>query len=173
MGAGIDYSMGRSNIDVITGIRYGVISQHEVLQAWADSSEPYYNRSEEGEDNEDDFAEPSGYVYEEDGYIAECGDDGDIFILKSPYYTKCKFCSPCAPGAGYLMSPDESGIKAYCFGHDWFDRSKPCEKCCGTGNIGLETYQECPDCKGKGEIDLGAPYPVYDAKTDLLVEGGS
>lgn len=40
--AGIDYGMGRTNIDVKTGIRYGVISQHAVLQAWADSAEPDY-----------------------------------------------------------------------------------------------------------------------------------
>ena len=40
--AGIDYGIGRTNIDVITGIRYGVISQHSVSQAWNDSAEPDY-----------------------------------------------------------------------------------------------------------------------------------
>ena len=29
---GIDYGLGRSNIDKATGIRYGVISQHSVIR---------------------------------------------------------------------------------------------------------------------------------------------
>jgi hypothetical protein len=208
MGAGLDYGRGLQNIDTETGIRFGVISQNEVLQAWADSSEPYYGKPEEpikcpdcgaeiiptddtewGDDREcthelgedrgtcgatvtfelDEFAEPLCFTLDEDGYQAQSGDDGDIFIVKSPFYTKCRFCSPCAPGAGYLMSPDPDGIKAYCFGHDWFDGSRTCQKCCGTGNIGFETYIECDHCHGSGQIELGAPYPVYDVKTDLLV----
>lgn len=52
---------------------------------------------------------------------SQSGDDSDIFILSSPYYTRAAFCSPCAPGAGYLMSPCDDGVKTYCFGHDWFD----------------------------------------------------
>jgi hypothetical protein len=113
--AGIDYGRGLTNIDTETGIRYGVISQNEVLQAWADSSEPDYW------DVEDEFAEPLSYTLDDGEYKAICGDDGDIFIIKSPFYTLCRFCSPCAPGAGYLMNPDDDGIKAYCFGRDWFD----------------------------------------------------
>jgi hypothetical protein len=44
----------------------------------------------------------------------ETCSDGDIFVIKSPFYTKCDFCSPCAPGAGYLTSTNEDGTKAYC-----------------------------------------------------------
>jgi hypothetical protein len=157
MGAGIDYSMGMSNVDRKTGIHYGVISQNEVLQAWADDSEPQYPDLECPicgcsvliENNcpkcnydlvgEFDDIEPSAYVVDDGEYQATCGDDGDIFIVKSPYYTKCKFCSPCAPGAGYLMSPNDDGIKAYCFNHDWFES-------------GI------------------APYPVYCVATDKLIE---
>ena len=40
--AGIDYGRGMSNIDHETGIRYGVINQHQVGQTWYDSSEPNY-----------------------------------------------------------------------------------------------------------------------------------
>jgi hypothetical protein len=36
---GIDYGNGMTNKDRDTGIRYGVISQNDVLQAWADSSD--------------------------------------------------------------------------------------------------------------------------------------
>lgn len=39
---GIDYGRGHTNIDHDTGIRYGVISQHSVSQAWSESSEPVY-----------------------------------------------------------------------------------------------------------------------------------
>lgn len=52
------------------------------------------------------------------------GESPDIFIVKSPYYTRAAFCSPCAPGACYLTSPCDDGEKAYCFGHDWFDGGK-------------------------------------------------
>ena len=39
---GVDYGLGRTNINHETGIRYGVISQHDVMQAWCDSAEPDY-----------------------------------------------------------------------------------------------------------------------------------
>ena len=40
--AGIDYGMGTANRDPETGIRYGVISQNSVGQAWYDSAEADY-----------------------------------------------------------------------------------------------------------------------------------
>lgn len=154
-GPGIDYSGGGTvNRDPETGIHYGVISQNEVLQAWADSSEADYGKPEEaecpkcnqvfpiisgyawGEEIEcpecehkfelelPDCSESIGFYLDDGEYQATCSDDGDIFVISSPYYTLCRFCSPCAPGAGYLMSPVKDGIKAYCFGHDWFDKGK-------------------------------------------------
>ena len=181
----IDYGMGQTNIDKETGIRYGVISQNEVLQAWCDSSEAYYgdphcpkcgneavvipshtesDPSGEGKwvsviqdvpehmkDYEEnkycgccDFAcdackylfgsdeaygdEPLSHTLDDGEYKAECGESGDIFITKSPYYTYGPFCSPCAPGAVYLASAskydEETGIKAYCFCHDFFEDNK-------------------------------------------------
>lgn len=139
---GIDYGMGATNIDN-SGIRYGVINQSHVLQAWADESEPFYGVAYCSEcdnkisidmdrcpkclkdiEDEFDYAEPIGFFYEGDGYIAESDSYGDIFIAKSPYYTYAQFCSPCAPGACYLgnplETPDENN-KCYCFGHDWFE----------------------------------------------------
>jgi hypothetical protein len=185
---GIDYGRGITNIDTETGIRYGVINQNEVLQTWADSSLPYYapycpycveQAAETYEamvelpecpkchhkfnpDQSFDNFDPAGFTYDSDGY--QCNqsyDDTDIFILKSPYYTYAGFCSPCAPGAGYLMSPftmskempiDDSlplggyaahaiasGFpKVYCFDHSFFDNGK-------------------------------APYPVFSVETGELV----
>jgi len=64
---------------------------------------------------------PVSHDLEDGEYRAtQSNDDCDIFVLESPYYTKCGFCSPCAPGAGYLLSESDD-CKAYCFGHDWFD----------------------------------------------------
>jgi uncharacterized Zn ribbon protein len=168
---GIDYGLGLSNIDNDTGIRYGVISQSKVGEAWFDSSEAQYSdvfycpecgnelteiATEERDGNEyccehcnaeytdddiNDFEiDPIGFVYNADGYICEqYADDTDIFIIKSPYFTYCQFCSPCAPGAGYLMNTVENGVKAYCLGHDWFEDNK-------------------------------APYPVYSVETGELIE---
>lgn len=42
---GIDYGLGRTNIDKVTGIRYGVIPIHDVMQAWYDSSEGDYGEA--------------------------------------------------------------------------------------------------------------------------------
>lgn len=180
---GIDYSSpgATCNRDAENGIRYGVIPQNEVLQAWTDSSEPDYgsptcpkcgrqadkpeefgetfasgipddyteSRYEESEfvcveckylfGSESAFGdEPLVYFYDSDGYKAECGQDGDIFVIESPYFTRAQFCSPCASGACYLLNECETGEKAYCFGHDWFEGGK-------------------------------APYPVYSVETGALV----
>lgn len=161
---GIDYSLGKTNIDLDCGIRYGVISQNQVLQAWCDSSIPDYGpllcpncgtEFDSGDDTcsscgqeidiDDDMLceNPFSFNYKEDGYDAvSSGDDGDIFILKSNFFTYAQFCSPCAPGACYLMnflSEQVENNKCYCFGHDWFEDGK-------------------------------APYPVYSVQTGKLVE---
>ena len=126
MSVGIDYGRGRANVDPKTGIRFGVIPQNALLQAWADESEPVYpERNEDDEcsaceQTDECMCEPDGWLYSHEGYYAHCGEDGDIFIERSPYYTHAAYCSPCAPGACYLLSPHEDGARAYCFGPDWF-----------------------------------------------------
>lgn len=136
----IDYGMGQTNIETAQGIRYGVISMHKVAY-WSDSSEPVYPVKLECEcgnmvslqddtcDNcgislDFDEVEPIGYKLQDKDYTAiQSQDDTDIFITKSKYYTLCDFCSPCAPGAGYLTS--KGNVKAYCFGPDMFDEYNP------------------------------------------------
>lgn len=154
---GLDYGLGRSNVDNVTGIRYGVISQNSVLQAWADSSSPVYGEMECSacgatlsiEDsncpkcnadmqNDLDYVEPIGWEYLGDGYeLTDCLDN-DIFVLKAPYYTFAQFCSPCVPGAGNLDNAMPDGVKTFCLGHDWFESGK-------------------------------APYPVYSVENDVEV----
>lgn len=118
-----DYGHGVTNIDPTTGIRFGVISQHSILQAWCDESEPYYG---EGEKEPDDFSEPISYFFKDSKYSMETCLDSDVMVLKSPFYTFSRLCSPCVPGAGDLNSPCDAdeGVKAYCPGHDWFDGGK-------------------------------------------------
>jgi hypothetical protein len=139
--------MGKANRDIATGFRYGVISQHSVLQAWADSAEADYGKptcpkcgdeladSACGEsldyycadcdyefDSDEAFGdEPIGWHYSGDGYeLTDCLNS-DIFVLKSPYYTTANFCSPCVPGAGNLDNANPDGAETYCLGHDWFE----------------------------------------------------
>lgn len=164
MSAGIDYGMGRTNIDGETGIRYGVIHQNTVGQAWDERGEPIYPEPacpDCGEEVADDLPDgvegkgddrwcpkceavrsydecladdPIGYQYLGDGYkLVDCLGT-NVMVLKSPFYTLAKFCSPCVPGAGDLDEPDEDGVKSYCLGHEWFEEDS-------------------------------APYPVYSVET--------
>ena len=133
------------NADPNTGIHYGVIPMHRVSQAWAESSVPFYHVGcpycgaelkkkfearrcpacyKHFTENDFDCLEPSSYFIDDKEYLAECGEDGAIFIMKSPFYTECRLCSPCAPNAGYLLSPDPLGVKTYCFDVSWFDDGK-------------------------------------------------
>lgn len=72
-------------------------------------------------------SDPVGYMIDTDEIKAVMGyDDYDIMVIKSPYYTKCEYCSPCAPGACTILSQHVQDDKAYCFGPDAYEES--CEK---------------------------------------------
>ncbi|MCK5342880.1 MAG: hypothetical protein KAR20_05725, partial [Candidatus Heimdallarchaeota archaeon] len=72
---------------------------------------------------------PISFSYDSEGYkMEQSQNDTDIFVLESKYYTYAQFCSPCAPGAGYLMTPLKDKIEAnktYCLGHEWFEGKAP------------------------------------------------
>ena len=160
MNAGIDYGLGRTNIDHKTGIRYGVISQNAVTpealddiitrgtdvgfenmrdqakndlaRAIASAIDPYGQLHDPDDPDElaaeilDDVEwhccdESGPWEFEGEGYFVKLAQDGDVWVLKSPFYTHAQFCSPCAPGAGHLGSPCEDGPKTYCLGPDWFE----------------------------------------------------
>jgi len=185
---GIDYGLGRTNIDIKLGIRYGVIPFND-LHEWAyDAFEGVYGDptcpncestvidSPHGKDyfcekcfesdlgdltsndagTEDDIdhdiycywsdevcpEQALGWCLDDGKYLAEHGEDGDVFIIKSPYFTYAQFCSPCAPGACYLRNTVDSSNDnnmCYCFGHEFFEGEK-------------------------------APYSVYSVETGELVE---
>jgi hypothetical protein len=138
---GIDYGNRKSNIDLKTGIRFGVIPCNTIDFLW-DSLEAVYilECRSCGKEIEDDICpdcntennfeeiEPLSWKYEKNGYILTTGSDCiDIFVIKSPFYTYAKFCSPCAPGACYLPDfitddkPDNN--KCYCLDSEWFEQA--------------------------------------------------
>jgi hypothetical protein len=123
MNAGIDYGRGLSNIDAKTGIRYGVISQNSVLQAWADCSQPVYEEDSDCGEGDDD-REPVSWEFHDADYNIEMVLDTDLVVTRSPFFTKAKFCSPCVPGAADLNEPCEDGVRAFCLGKDWFEDDK-------------------------------------------------
>lgn len=59
-------------------------------------------------------------------YTVQIGSDWDLWVIKSPFYTHAQYCSPCAPGAGYLRTPCPTGPKTYCFGPEEFGEERPC-----------------------------------------------
>jgi hypothetical protein len=171
--AGIDYGLGKTNIDVDTGIRFGIISANS-LDSWIyeelelDYGKPTCPKCGSDVKDTDDITWPNKrlpehkecvctscgeYYWSEECYpqepISQYIDDGkyeatlteinEMVIIKAPFYTLTKFCSPCFPGGGDLNNPVEEGVKTYCFGHEYF----------------------------RDEV---APYPVYCAKTDKLIE---
>lgn len=125
MGYGIDYGMGKSNIDE-NGIRFGVISAHKV-DFWFESSEPYC--PEDLTEEELENFEPNVYYVKDDEVTAsQSTDTMDIFVVKSKFFTYARFCSPCAPGAcdlsSFIEDDQPESNKCYCFGKDWFENEE-------------------------------------------------
>ncbi len=142
---GTDYGNGTTNIDKETGIRFGVIpihllSDHALDRILLMGKDVAYeaackairkrsrgaNRERLLEDLAENWdSEFSRYVFEGDCGLVVTHTPGspDAWVIKSPFFTHCEFCSPCAPGAGYLASPDEDGPKTYCLDGEWFNDS--------------------------------------------------
>ncbi len=67
--------------------------------------------------------EAQGSTLDDGEYSAFEDSGGDVWVVKSPFYTHAQFCSPCAPGACHLRNPvDTDGPRCYCFGHEWFEK---------------------------------------------------
>ena len=94
-----------SDIDDITCPECGFLFHVAPGTEWGDRITCPDNPAHEFHVGQDMELEPMGYDLNDGEYLAYAGDDGDIMISVSPYYTYCHFCSPCAPGAGYLMQP--------------------------------------------------------------------
>ena len=175
MSAGIDYGMGTSNINHDTGIRYGVIAQNSVVQAWCDSAEP-------------DYGEPTcpkcgnmvrEHTVEEDQWFPRYREYGC-------HDYDCETCehtldsSDCFGDEPIDWHYDSEGYKlTTCLDTNVFVLESPyytlapfCSPCVpGAGDLdnaredGVETY-----CLGHDWFEEGkAPYPVYSVATRELV----
>lgn len=150
MNAGIDYSRGTANVNTETGIHYGCISLNSLAgHVWEDVESIYPDEIEV----ECPECHAIHVTSANDWYTCECGREFDLsaewdfaepigqdfgagteyseslnalFVTDSEFYTFGNFCSPCAPGAVDLDSPNPDGVKAYCLGFDWFDSDNPC-----------------------------------------------
>lgn len=158
---GIDYGAGEANRDPATGIRYGIIPLRS-LDEWApgefdpDYGDPHCPHCGEEltaeceTDNGDEYRcpacgevedaelcyaeEPNSWTYVRDGYALQLDEHGDVWVFQSPYTTRAQYCSPCAPGAGYLLNPCDTGPRTYCLGPEWFeDEEAPYPITTGTG----------------------------------------
>jgi len=89
--------------------------------------------------------EPNGHYYEDKDTKFWIDSHNDVMILKSPYYTRAQFCSPCAPGACYLTNAIDNGEKAYCLDTEWFDQDE------------------------EGEYSRPCPYPIWRVDNDELI----
>ena len=69
-------------------------------------------------------AQDTTYIYKKDGYIILFfTGTNELMVLESPYTAKVRLCSPCAPNAGDLDSPDPHGYETYALGPDWFEEA--------------------------------------------------
>lgn len=112
------------NINLTTGIRYGIISAHEIDSDFLADFEPVYddvyclNCNEvltdiycsncETENIAYEYQEASYYLYDRNGLLAEFNPNSNIVtVFKSRSIFKRALCSPCYPNAGDLSSPGQ------------------------------------------------------------------
>lgn len=71
-----------------------------------------------------DSDESGPYSYEDKGVKVLTTSNNELWVFKSPYYTRAQFCSPFVPGAGNLDCFCPEGPKTYCLPADWFEDGK-------------------------------------------------
>lgn len=176
MGHGIDYGNGMTNVDFKTGIRYGVISQHDVLQAWADSSEAYYGKPDRVECPE------CGEEFGVGGGAAESSKDwGDTVVCENE---ECEHefeieLPDCAEPISFFL--DDGEYKAECGDSGdifialspYYTRAAYCSPC-APGACHLANPCDDGDkafCFDHSWFEDGkAPYTVYKVSDDSVVE---
>jgi len=116
------------NIDEKTGIHYGVVPLsilNQEIVFW--ELKPVYPCDQcegcgmIGECPECDFCEPEFWEYKDDDLHFWLDEQNDIWVIKSPYYTQCRECSPCAPNAGYVDEQDDNGLITYILPPEYFE----------------------------------------------------
>jgi hypothetical protein len=194
--AGIDYGLGQSNIDPKTGIRYGVISQGSVGEAWHESSEADYGPAccpncgtEKGTlgDNEKLLFDESDIIEsilenelpEENDGLPEWFKGKDYACIQCE---ECFWSDSCFGDEAQSFSFEDSEYSLEsCFDNTeifvikspYYTLAQFCSPCApGAGNLdtpmseGVKTY-----CLGHEWFeDDKAPYPVYRVSDNSLVD---
>lgn len=72
--------------------------------------------------------DPIAWTYERQGFLLELDSQNDVWIFKAPYVTYAQYCSPCAPGACYLLVPCREGQGGLCYALDdsFFSKENSC-----------------------------------------------
>ena len=119
------------NMNVETGIRYGIVSMHSLdceiqselfdkaMDAYYDWFVENYPEESQNEDLEIDCETISGTSIEHEGLELVYRWDS-ICVCKSKKTVKVNLCSTCVPNAGDLSSPDKNGFEAYTIPKDWY-----------------------------------------------------
>lgn len=173
MGAGIDYGMGKSNVDVKTGIRYGVIAQNNVGEALANSDLVY------------DYGKPTcpkcgneAVEYDLNKDAKEDGDDFDCAEHECADFM-CLACEYVFGGESAFgdeaqgWSYEDDGyslvdcldVNVFVLASSFYTLAPFCSPCVpGAGDLdnarddGVKTY-----CLGHDWFESGkAPYPVFE-----------
>lgn len=173
--AGIDYGLGKANIDNATDLRFGVIGMHDICQAWCDTSEADY-----GEPELSDYDCPAcGHNCCEGGMgewgdSLECEECGESFDVELP---DC--CEPLAyyvDDDDYKLSSCFDGTEVIVLRSPYFTYAQFCSPCIpGAINldhpVSVENTNNRGYCLGHDWFDSGkAPYDVYSVATGELIE---
>jgi hypothetical protein len=167
---GIDWSMGKSNIDKQTGIRYGVISQHNVMPEALDDIEYDYGKPE----------------------VAICPECDKEFTVTDKKYGDIIVCPNLNCNESFEIelpdmsepigwSYEEEGYQLIdCLDNDimvlkspYYTYAQYCSPCV-PGAINLDTPMDegiKGYCLGHDWFEEGkAPYKVYDVKTNKEIK---
>jgi len=182
--AGIDYGLGKTNINLETGIRYGVIPIHDLNEwAWEEFEVLYGEPSCPNCGNEVNTS-----PYGKDYFCDHCYDRNDPRIEdadgsedREDHEDYCYWSEECYPEEPIANVLDNDNYKAqvdemgdiFLFESPYYTFAGFCSPCApGAGHLrsitpnGVKTY-----CFGHDWFDNEeAPYPVYCVKTGKLIE---
>jgi len=166
---GIDYGHGKTNFDVETGVRFGIIPNGEVGQIWYDESEPVYpenacpfcgstNIVDYDEDKHGEWGPYSDYQQNE----YACPDCKTVFDLQEIEAVSFKYEKD-----GYFLSQSAEDSDIWVFKSPFYTVAGFCSPC-APGAVYLT--DPSPDakayCLGHDWFESGkAPYKVFSVET--------
>jgi hypothetical protein len=174
---GIDWGLGKSNVDVATGIRYGVISQHSINQDAINDFEMNYGEPHCPKCGNEVSATTNSHVDHEDWDNYSNHGCNDFVCETCQHLLEADVVYSDEP-QGFTYDADGYTLTD-CLDNDIFVLASPfytfaqyCSPCVpGAGNLdtpltdGVKTY-----CLGHDWFDGGsAPYPVYKVEDNTEV----